>query len=117
MINLLKRLLGGYDEDGLKYSINHLKNIMDEIPYYPIEKQAEYADGICVSLIDDKEHHDSEFDEINEGNVKEYQYFNLWNATSVGNTAYVALNSPYPDIREKAKLLLQEYKNWHKRQK
>ncbi len=43
----LKRFIGLFDSNGLRYSKKHLAAIADKIPFWDISKQAQYLDVIC----------------------------------------------------------------------
>ena len=71
---------------GLLYDRSFLKDIRDEIIWYPMDEQAKLADQVCRSMSQDynflvQQKHD---EEIDPGTT--------WNATSVGNMAYLALH-------------------------
>lgn len=77
-----------YPNYGLRHSPQHLKDVLDSIAYFPIEKQAEYADAICVAMINNHERMIEDLQD--ELNIKAFDKFN---ATAVGNIAYTATNS------------------------
>jgi hypothetical protein len=102
MIDALKRFLGQYDSNGLRFSSNHLEAIKNDIPYWPLERQAMYVDQICKNAVDT-----GTDIMLPIGNVS----FPI-NTTGVGNAAYIALYSQYPQMRTKAKEILENYKIW-----
>lgn len=82
-----------YDTHGLKHSTEYLQSIrIDEMIKWTFEEQAEYADKIVVNFC--KEGASSEFEH-------EIHYMDI-NATSIGNAAYIILNHPSLEEREKA---------------
>lgn len=95
---------------GLNHNLNTLEAIRYKIVELPIEEQATYADRICVMNVN----HDMvtrSFDKTNEEIKKS---FHIWNATSVGNMAYIALYCNDTTIRARAVQLLQDYTEYVK---
>ncbi|MEL7222960.1 MAG: hypothetical protein AAGJ93_16680, partial [Bacteroidota bacterium] len=91
-------------EHGLKYDLDHLVEVFDEIPFWPIEKQAEYADLVCMRMAVDP------FQAVHvESQIRETSDEGL-NTTSIGNMAYVALNAPLESTRILAKRWLDAYR-------
>ena len=76
----------------------------------PIEEQAEYADGICLANINNLSFLEQQLSGIH-GNADEYA---LWNEVSIGNFAYIALNGPNSDIRNKCQQMLDGYSHWRR---
>jgi hypothetical protein len=103
MIDALKRFFGQYDSNGLRFSTNQLEEIKNDIPYWPIERQAMYVDQICKNAVDT-----GTDIMVSIGSVS----FPI-NTTGVGNAAYIALYSQYPQMRTTAKDILNNYKIWH----
>lgn len=83
-----------YDFGGLRHNIHHLEDISKEIPFWDIEKQAEYADLVTIKLVKS-----GTFYEIPNlmpllENPIDYQRLN---STIIGNIAYIILNiEKYP---------------------
>lgn len=105
-----------YPNFGLNHTPQHLKDIADKIAFFPIEKQAEYADAICRAMIDNHERHveDFEFSSISDNGLSKF------NATSIGNIAYTAMNSSsVKEVRNALKILelFKEYKTRMKNQR
>lgn len=79
-----------YDNYGLRYSVEHLNKIGQSLIFLPIEYMAEYVDVVTKTNVDIG---DPDFLEqilnINPKNIDTSDK----NATSIGNAAYVALNS------------------------
>lgn len=92
------------------HSLEHLKEVKDKIINWSIEKQAKYADGICVKIVNEKnlEFIKIQMDDIN---VNDHSMFETFNTTSIGNLAYLALNAP-KEYAEKAKTILENYKSY-----
>jgi len=85
------------------------KELKNAIVALPLAKQACYADPICVSLVKDREFLDKHVGNIDPNDTDQ---FYQWNATSVGNLAHIIVWCPYPDIVEKAKVLMESYKQF-----
>lgn len=101
MINALLRILGYYDSNGLKYSLAHLKRMQPLIPFWPRNKQAQYADKITVDAVNKNEAWLC--DQIRCTSSATWgQYGTKHNATSVGNMAYIATQHKNADIRKHA---------------
>lgn len=93
-----------FNKNGLAHDLDHLDEMKDIIPFLPIEEQANYSDQICVQTCNNitLEQIDGDHD------------FEIFNTTSIGNLAYIALNSPNKDVREKAVEILGQYKEYAK---
>lgn len=95
---------------GLSHSLPELESLRSSIACFSLEEQAEYADGVCRRM-----HKDLEFLRNNiydEGDPAAERY-NLWNATSVGNLAFLYLNSPLtPSQKKSLETQLQGYANY-----
>lgn len=88
MINFIKRSLGFFDSNGLKHSINHLNRIKNEIKNWPINRQALYADAEVV-----KNCNIPTFQQFAEQFKVDEDFMETYNATSIGNIAYMAIHS------------------------
>ena len=76
------------------HGTKELEKVFQKIPFFPIEKQAEYADEVTRKFVNDPE---------KIGLFKPVSTRG-WNATSVGNLAYIALHSNNK--------LARDYSNW-----
>ncbi|MCI0445547.1 hypothetical protein L0152_20325 [bacterium] len=90
MIDYLRRLFGMFDSTGLKYSMRELCEAREEIPFWPIDQQAKYADKVCVRTVKDKDFLIEQFKDLD---VDDHGAFQRYNTTAVGNMAYIALHS------------------------
>lgn len=108
IVNNLLRICGQYDMRGLKYTVDHLKQIFPEIIFYPIQQQAKYADIITVKNCKNLAFAKAQAEFINF--TKEHQL----NSTEVGNAAYMVLNSDDITVKNTFKnfldLLKDEYR-------
>lgn len=107
----IRRMLGGYDSHGLKYSIRFLDSIKDDIAFYSLTKQAEFADATTVKNVKNDlfiNYSAPElFDNVSiEKLIKEESF----NATDVGNLAFLALNANKKEIRTRCMEILDNYK-------
>ncbi len=101
---------GEFDEYGLRMPVEALNMVDCAIIILPLEWMAEYVDGITKESIDsDDGVVDNAFLEVNEPE--------LWNTTSVGNCAYIALHSKKENVREVALKVLNQYDDWYMKNK
>lgn len=103
LFDSIRRTLGLFDSRGLRYSLGHLNAIQNKIIFYPIERQALYADQICVQHVA----HGTEF---LGGSLDDARF--PMNTTTVGNIAYLALYSRDEELQARAKMILSEYRKW-----
>lgn len=74
------------------------------------EDQAQYADAVCVAMAQDRRFLTEQLDSIKTLNGCDYP---AWNATSIGNIAYLLLYSPLEnEERDSLENLLTEYGKW-----
>lgn len=91
-----------YPNGGLFYSQQHLKNVITKIAFFPIEKQAEYADAICIAMVSN---HERLFEKGDTSVINE-QLLEKLHATNVGNLAYAVMNSSsVTEVRNAMKIL------------
>jgi hypothetical protein len=107
MFNLLKRPFGQYDNNGLKYPVSYLNKIEKEIAFYPLHEQAKYVDQVCYQNAKNIFFLEEQFSNFDPYDTSQYDGFN---ATSVGNMAYLALYAPSYEIRMKCMQALANYK-------
>jgi hypothetical protein len=93
-------------EHGLYHDMDHLREIYPHIlKEMTIEQMAKYADIITRQHVElDKDLMIDEYMENPE--------FKIWNATSVGNTAYIACHYENDIVRLKAKDLIVQWKEY-----
>lgn len=84
----IRRRLGMFDSNGLRYSLEHLNSIKKEILNYDIVKQAAYADAVTVNNCNNHDFIVISLLDIKEQNSGNYADIN---ATSIGNLAYIHL--------------------------
>ena len=111
MINFLKRLFGKHDNYGLRHDSAHLSDMQRKIAFLTVEEQSKYADKVCVERINDKRFILSQFSGLD---VNDTSFFTGINATAIGNMAYVHLNAPIPEVRDKALAVIKNYQTWIK---
>ncbi len=92
-----------HPNNGLNFPISHLEKIVNDIPFYPIAKQALYADAVCKEYVNDP---------VKLNLFKPVGSPRSWNTTSVGNLAYIALNSNNQLAREYSRGLLDLFKKY-----
>lgn len=101
----IARFFGFYDSRGLKHSTAHLIKIKNQIIHWPLEKQSRYVDRTCRDLVTLRLENRYMLNDAN-------RHFPTYNATSVGNLAFLALYSWDEGVRNKAKKILDDYKKW-----
>ncbi len=98
LLDPVKRFLGHYDSNGLKYSLRHLNEIRFNIQNYPLNLMAEYADKETIDNCMNKTWIAFQFQYIDPDNS--YQIENA-NTTIMGNMAYIFLHSNDEAVRNK----------------
>ena len=92
----------------LNHSIETLDAIKNQIPFWPLEKQAQYADNICRVSVNNPEM-------LSDLVPESFSDLSQWNATSFGNLAYIALNTKSKFMRDYATGILKiTRKHWRK---
>jgi hypothetical protein len=91
---------------GLSYPLEHLQEVKHRIVRMPREEQARYADAICRSISGNVAELEAMFEDLDPAHMD----YASWNATSVGNTAYILLYSPLTrELKAKLEGLLDGY--------
>ena len=85
----IKRFFGKFDSIGLRQSIPYLNVVAADIIWFPIERQARFADVITASNARNMQWITDQFIDFDPNNTMQ---FDLFNATAIGNLAYLALN-------------------------
>jgi hypothetical protein len=123
MINTILRMLGFYDSYGVKYSMSHLKSMKRHIPMWKRASQAEYVDRKTKKICRDSFHTktisgkewkmcaDAE-KSIMAANENNWFIDSAPNTTAVGNLAYVSIYFNSSLVRQKADLMLENYRNY-----
>src|SRR5438045_3962115 len=109
MIDSIKRFLGLYDSNGLKYSIEHLEKIREDIIFYPIKKQAKYVDQSIKKMVDKE----ADLTLIGLFHV-DLNDIRVYNNTSIGKIAYIILNSWNTTEKNRASEILEFAKTMKK---
>jgi len=104
-----------FNSFGLRFSDEHLKKMGGAIILMPLEYMAEYVDIVTKARIDE---HDEDF--ITQqilGISPTADIDNIamekWNATSIGNIAYIALNCKDEDAQKISIQLLENYYDYY----
>jgi len=92
---------------GLNHTLEELDDVFQSIHLKSIEEQSEYVDGICKAMC-----LNDEFVKDQMNSSRQKQSFELWNTTSVGNCAYMALHCNDENARKYYKDLLEQYKQY-----
>ena len=109
--NSLLRAFGYFDNYGLKHSLKHLKEIRHSIPFWNRHAQKHYAGQITVENIDTPMFQYSDF----LSGIYTEDWMKTYNATTVGNLAYVSLYHKDKEIRERAEKMLYLLANYLRR--
>lgn len=80
---------------GLSHPIQHLEEIENDIPFWPLAKQAQYADAVIQTRVNDNEW-------LQEQMSDEPDNAENWNATAVGNLAYIIIHTTSSKIQATA---------------
>ncbi len=83
MLFYKKKEFNGY---GLRYSMSMLGQIKPHMYTMPLEFLATFSDGICVQMVDEKD------DSMIGIEDPTFLHYDMMNATSFGNTAYIAMH-------------------------
>lgn len=112
LIGILEEPTTEYNEFGLKFSPNHLKQISISLIFFPVEYMAKYVDVITKENVDSGNcnYYVEQFVDMNQP-----IQFESINATSIGNLAYVYLNMKEEIEKQKFKDLLDKIFNEWKR--
>lgn len=96
-----------FDQNGLRYTLAYLNSVGGRIIRLPLELMADYVDAITKDAIDES---DPVFvlTQILSIDVETLN-MNRWNATSLGNMAYVALHCKIDGANKKAMDVLEKY--------
>lgn len=95
-----------FDENGLRFSPEYLKNMAFQILSLTLEEQSEFVDNVTY------ERNRRAIDFID---IHDQDWIANWNTISVGNLAFTALNHPAHQQRVYAKILLNEIKKFESR--
>lgn len=76
---------------------------------FSMERMAQFADVTTMANVNNEAFLDNAFSSIDLQNPQTYL---TGNKTTIGNCAFVALNSKFPEYREKAKQMLDNYKKY-----
>jgi hypothetical protein len=76
---------------------------------FSMERMAQFADMATVVNVNNKAFLDRAFSSIDENDPN---FYLSGNQTTIGNCAFVALNTKYPEYRQKATMLLNNYKKY-----
>ena len=109
LTNSIDRLLMDDLNRSLNHSLDHLKNIRFTIAFSDRLKQSRYADNVCKETVNEKGFVKKQLDGII--NLNDVKLFEQFNATTVGNLAYLTIHAP-KKYRGKAEKLLVNYKKY-----
>lgn len=103
-----------FNSDGLRFTMEHLQDIGGAVCLLPLEYMAEYVDAITKNHIDEN---DTEFINRHRDSFKPEHHtpetFPNYNATSIGNIAYVALNCKDETLVKYCMDILDRYSDWY----
>ena len=99
-----------YDENGLRYDVEYLGNLGTNLLLVPVEYMARYVDVVTKSHVD--RNNDLLIDEIIESDDFTKEDLAKFNATSIGNFAYIYLHSKDRHVRDYMKRNLIQLHVW-----
>ena len=102
-----------YPNFGLSHSLKELEDVRLQVWTLPIEEQAKYADGVCRANVNNIDFHERQLNDVRSVTPN----YPMWNTTSVGNVAFLALNAPTESYRQKYQEMLEGYIEWNRNQK
>lgn len=108
----IKRNFNLHDSKGLKYTHSELESIFPEIIYLDIKEQAKYADVVTSNSLKFVEEQIIYYEHLPEENLK--QEMDKFNATSIGNLAYIYLNTKDDKIKSIIDKLFISLKSYYK---
>lgn len=79
-----------FDRFGLRYDLDFLQKVKTRICLLPIQLMANFADKTTIES-------EAKFNKIKKFNIETYNYLN---ATTIGNTAHIFLNTTNDDVRQ-----------------
>ena len=91
---------------GLSIPVNKLVEARAYVHQLPLEQQALFADGVCKQRAKDPDFCTNQMPQQGE------EKFHVWNTTSVGNCAYLAINGPTQEIRDGYRESVERYCAW-----
>lgn len=94
---------GAFEKMYSKENIEFMRTMAIVIAFLPLRMQAMMADPITRHMYQNME------DEILNTNSPHYE---MWNATSVANAAYIALHTKNPNVEKKCKDLIDGYRRF-----
>lgn len=99
-----------FNEFGLKFSVDYLNRIGKNVIMFPLEIMADYVDEVTKKYIDTNNLEFIDYQiHIFESDFKSVDI--IWenlNATSIGNLAYICLNSKNEKAKEVCEKILQD---------
>lgn len=109
MFELLKIFASLYFASMLNHNPEKLKKIKEEIAFFSLKEQAMYADQICVENALNEDFLRKCLADFDPHDQEQYARFN---ATSIGNAAYLALHAPLAEVRKQALSVIHGYQAW-----
>jgi len=95
-----------FDSDGLRFPVHVLNELGMNNIVFPIEVMAQFVDGVTKKAVDNDE---STIDiQMESGRKMLDDFYKEFNATTIGNLAYITLNHKKESTRDNAKEFLEE---------
>lgn len=116
--DFVKRKLGAYDSHGSLFSKKHIQSMKYDISVLPLAMQARYADAMTVKNVNNRDF--IRFSALELYNIQHLDHLfstDGFDAVSIGNLAFIALNSSDKTVRNKCLDILEKYRNFVKSQK
>ena len=116
--DFVKRKLGAYDSRGSLYSKKHIESMKYDVAELPLALQARYADAITVKNVGNRDFiRFSALELYNDYHLDHLFNTDGFDAVSVGNLAFIALNATDKSVRNKCLDILEKYRNFVKSKK
>lgn len=81
------------------------------MPSSSVAEKARHASQDCINNVNNNEFVAAQLDEGEDESM-----FPEWEATAVGNLAYIAIHSPSPELRKRASQLMYKHNAWLQQQ-
>lgn len=88
-----------FDDNGLRFSYEHLQRALKEAKAMSVDQLAEYVDAVTFASVAN----------IGPALVPDKLPKEI-NMTAIGNVAFLFLHSPYPQVKQKCAILLEQFK-------
>lgn len=103
-----RRRMGRFDSHGLRHSKRYLEEVRYDIAFYSLSAQSFFADAVTVKNVGNADFLSFSVAGLYSGSPR----FEDFDATTVGNLAFIALNATSKAVRTRAMDILEGYKSY-----